>query len=751
MKKVFILLSLLLTLGCENSEVREIKGSQIYSEKGSLEGYFKYNYSESGELLEGKSYNKNGKLKNRMIYDYGDREFLKVDSIKLSTSKKVLFADGEDSIKINVDLYNIYGEKLSNKEVKIYVNGKEYKKKKFKTKEVGEHSLIAKIDGVESKVIWLRSREHTNPIQSDYLDFFNHKKLHEIEMKISRKEWNNLLDNLKKNQKDSNYVKGDMIYRGDLGTIKMNSVGFRVRGNASRGIPEDSQGYRKVPFKIKFNETFDMKKSDKGYKKLDNRKLFTMTNLNLKWNRRYDDTQIREMFNYELLKKAGLTVPRTASVLLKINIDGEIHNYGLYTVVESIDEEFLSKNYGIGNDSGDLYKCLYPATLSLKSIQNKYSIGVKNSEMNYRPIYDLKTNKKKSKHKELVNFIHSVDFYRKESLAKYLDKNFEIDKFLRYMAINSLIGMSDDYRDNSNNYYLYFNNSGKIEFLPYDYDSGLGGGWPGWRFDETVKQDIYRESDKSILCSKVLGVKKYLVKYENYLKEFADYESGIFNYSDFKKKYFIMNKIYSGKIENEMKQGDKMILDPIVEKYFKEKLLNVREQLGMLPVVVRAPKSPDESIDSIKKFFEKLNSLEVEKREEFVYNNFENISSKTEFPIIEGEDVTFVYYLEGRKANRIELRGEMNGWGFDENNDVSIEFQNVEGTDIYIYKMKIAKGEYEYKITKNNIKISKEGFEKLSDEEKMKLAGKLEWIMDSLNMKERSGGFGANSLLVVPE
>lgn len=747
--KILVVLCLAAALlGCSNVNSEKAKSTQIY-EKNELKSQTVYTYDKDGKILYGVQYDEKGKAKEKIVYSYDEKDVFKVGKIELSASKNVIYADGEDALEFETKVYNKYGEEISNKDVEIYVNGQKYTKKKFKSDKAGEYTVKAKYKEVESNQVYVRTREYTNPVTQEYLDFFNHNKLHNIEIKITRAEWDRLLNNLKKNKLSSEDVAADMIYTGELGKITMNKVGFKVRGNASRGLPQNNGEYTKVPFKIKFDETFDMKKDDPKYEQTKNRRLFALSGMNLKWNRKYDDTQIREMFNYELMGKAGVTVPKTASVLLKINIDGEIHNYGLYTVIEPIDGEFLTKYYGPTQDRGNLYKCLYPATLAVSSITNKYAIGLEDEATGYRPIYDLKTNKNKKDYKSLEDFIYAIDYYKKEAFENYIDKNFEIDKFIRYMAMNNLIGMYDDYRDNINNFYMYFNDKGKIDFLPYDYDSGLGGGWPGWKYEETVNNSIYRENPQSALCTKILRTEKYKKLYEKYLEEFVSYENPIFAYENFEKKYYQMKKVYDGKIANDMKQGDEMKLDPVVEKYITAKTAAVRNQLGMKPKVVRAQKNPDMTITNIEEFFSRLESLEVSQRDQFVYDNFTNIANKTEFPIIKGNNVTFVYKSDGKNLPKLELRGEMNGWGFDGKNERNIAFRNIEGTDIYIYKIEMAKGEYEYKFTINRITVTREQFEKLTDDEKMKVAGQMEWLMDSLNPKEKVGGFGANSFIKI--
>ncbi|MCF6147173.1 MAG: hypothetical protein E3K37_00765 [Candidatus Kuenenia sp.] len=45
--------------------------------------------------------------------------------------------------------------------------------------------------------------------------------------------------------------------------------------------------------------------------------------------------------------------------------------------------------------------------------------------------------------------------------------------FLKFLAVNVLVGSWDGYWVNINNYYLYFDECGMVYFNPYDYDNTL--------------------------------------------------------------------------------------------------------------------------------------------------------------------------------------------------------------------------------------------------------------------------------------
>ncbi|HPK62937.1 MAG TPA: CotH kinase family protein, partial [Spirochaetota bacterium] len=187
------------------------------------------------------------------------------------------------------------------------------------------------------------------------------------------------------------------------------------------------------------------------------------------------------------------------------------------------------------------------------------------------------------------SFSQNITNLSGSALKTYLDANFEVDRFLRWIAANMLLGMPDDYWSMGNNYYLYFNNAGKIEFLPYDYDHGLGGGWDGGvGYDKIMNANIYNwfynapgsgYNERPLM--KVLSIPEYKTAYTNYLKALIDPATGIFSYADFKNKYNQMYALYSPYLDNDINEGESMSLsESPVENYFATKIASVANQVG---------------------------------------------------------------------------------------------------------------------------------------------------------------------------
>jgi hypothetical protein len=276
---------------------------------------------------------------------------------------------------------------------------------------------------------------------------------------------------------------------------------------------------------------------------------------------------------------------------LRFRIAGKEVDYGLYGVVEAVDEEFLRRRYR--SSAGDLYKCLYLDSgphLTEDSLSGD-RVGVKDPDRNYRPIYDLKTNEKTSDHSALRAFVRELNAREGEPFADYAEARFDVDRFIRYLAMGIYINNLDDYRFLANNYYLYFEPDGKVDFIPYDFDISLATNWHGeLSYDELINQDIF--ATKSIpaiwgdnaprpLVDKVLSVAKYRERYRKYLAEYVQPEKRLFLYSEYRAKFEQLYALYGEATKSDTADADPMGLAGYEEKYFHDKTRSVLKQLGL--------------------------------------------------------------------------------------------------------------------------------------------------------------------------
>ncbi|NWF89589.1 MAG: CotH kinase family protein, partial [Ignavibacteriaceae bacterium] len=249
-------------------------------------------------------------------------------------------------------------------------------------------------------------------------------------------------------ESDSEHVAG-FRFRNNWIDESVDSIGFRIRGNTSRDA-------KKKSFKISFN-TFN-----KG------RDFYSLEKLNLNGEHN-DPSIIRSKLCFDLYKTINVRASRANHIGLYIN--GKY--YGLYINVEHIDEEFLKKNFA--DDSGNLWKCLYPADLVYHgSDPNVYrTLGGDG-----RPVYELSTNELQldfTKFAKLIDILNNTPY---NIILDSIESVLDVPEVLKYFAMNVLTGSWDDYWSLMNNYYLYHEPSEDLfHLIPYDYDNSFGVDW----------------------------------------------------------------------------------------------------------------------------------------------------------------------------------------------------------------------------------------------------------------------------------
>ncbi|MCB9733427.1 MAG: CotH kinase family protein [Deltaproteobacteria bacterium] len=442
-----------------------------------------------------------------------------------------------------------------------------------------------------------------NPAPADpYEAFFADDVVHEIELDVTPAEWRALSDHMRAYaatdslMRSGRYFRATFRYRGPAGDVVLDDVGFRTRGNTTRTVPEDEDGTRhRAHWKLDFNRPFDEAPGTPAYEARKDRRFATLRALNLKWADDEDDpSKIRERFAYTLFREAGVPAPRVAAAHLVIKIGDEAVDYGLYTAIEDVDKGFLKARFG-SDDDGDLYKCLWvnegPATL--QPITNPRAVGVKAWETNYRPAYDLQSNEDVSQHERLLALVDALATKSGDELADWLDAHFEVPLFLRGLALNVLIGMPDDYWAMGNNYYLYFAESGRAVFIPYDYDHGLGGGWcgtPAWSCDAIATADVHLWKNLNVafgvsgarhpLVDKVLSIPRYREAYDAALSELIG-PAGVFSRGAWEARYAAWEADYAPFLDNDLDEGETMRAPEETGAWIDAKIRAVTSQLGL--------------------------------------------------------------------------------------------------------------------------------------------------------------------------
>ena len=159
---------------------------------------------------------------------------------------------------------------------------------------------------------------------------FDNSYVHEINIKISKDDLEDLLEN----PLDKTNYKIDVTIDGE--TCK--DVSFKTKGNTSLSEVASDEDSDRYSYKINFG------------KYVKNQNYYGLDKLSLN-NIMSDATYMKDYLSYKIMRETGVSAPLTSYVSLSIN--GE--KKGLYLAVEDINESFLKRNYGSDSD-GELYK-----------------------------------------------------------------------------------------------------------------------------------------------------------------------------------------------------------------------------------------------------------------------------------------------------------------------------------------------------------------------------------------------------------
>ena len=411
------------------------------------------------------------------------------------------------------------------------------------------------------------SPEETLALSEDLNYVFDINALPVITIAIGTDEWNNQLLYYDSNPRHEEYSTADFEFEKNGEIENMEGIGFRIRGGIySRIRLEGEEGelhdpefpnWHRAHLKIDFTE----------YNK--DARFRGLRGLNLRYFNG-DDTYVREVYCFDLFKKFGVwTAPLSsyARVYIKIKEDDAPAYYGVYSMVENIDKEFIQERFGKDNDEGYLWKCRNPADLTYFNLDTD-KIGVEdislNEEESYRPHYDLKTNKSdlETAKEQLIRFIEDLNAKEGDEFVDWIQSAMDVTLFLRFLAVNVLVGSWDDHWLNANNYYLYFDESGKLYFIPYDYDRTLG---ISYLLENTGTQDVMKwgtMNNSRPLVYKILSVQQFRDQYKTYLQELMNESNNYFNYDHSVCRINEWQGMIAGYIENDTYEMMEIIDQP---------------------------------------------------------------------------------------------------------------------------------------------------------------------------------------------
>ena len=273
----------------------------------------------------------------------------------------------------------------------------------------------------------------------------------------------------------------------------LSNVAIRFKGNSSFAMSRQSL---KRPFKLDFN------RGHKARQFLGVKGLALNNNFN-------DSTQLREALGYEVCRQAGLPTPRTAFARVYLTISGQRTNelLGLYTLAETVDNDFLKSRFGA--KKGLLLK---PERLpSLEYLGENWN--------SYTNRYDPKTEADPTDVQRFIALTRLIARGNDSTLEKDLPASIDLENFLRYVAVNALLANYDSLVGTGHNYYFFQPaNGGKASFIPWDLNEAFGGHPPlGPRMRQAELTVLRPQAGQNRLIDRVLANPKWAQAYRREL------------------------------------------------------------------------------------------------------------------------------------------------------------------------------------------------------------------------------------------
>jgi hypothetical protein len=221
---------------------------------------------------------------------------------------------------------------------------------------------------------------------------------------------------------------------------------------------------------------------------VDDRTYNDMSRMTLN-NDRQDPSHTHQCMAYDMFRKAGLAAPRCN--LARVSVNGE--PLGIYTNVENIKKPFLERHFG--NKSGNLYEAQFA------------DFGVYTNDK-----FEKKTNKSENDRTDLAE-VSSALALDDENLIASLGQLIDINEFIRYWALETLIGHWDSATGNANNYYIYKNpDDGLFHYIPWGTDAAF----TGVNIFKPDSGPLYRSIN---IASRLYAIDQYKTQYHNALNE----------------------------------------------------------------------------------------------------------------------------------------------------------------------------------------------------------------------------------------
>ncbi|WP_445776102.1 CotH kinase family protein [Shewanella sp.] len=371
-----------------------------------------------------------------------------------------------------------------------------------------ETSTDTDVDDADFEATDWTDETHSKNVDPNFDEVFSDTEVKRLDIVVTQTRWQSMLDNLTDlygtfgrtsssslvDEDDPIFVPAEVFYNG----TQWYRVGIRFKGNSSLQTSWQ-QGILKLALKLDFDEFED------DYPQIKNQRFYGFKKFSLK-NNFDDESMLREKVAADVFKDAGLAVSHTGFYTLYIDHGDGPEYFGLYTLVEEVDDTLIDTQFS--SDEGNLYKPEDDGAMFVEGSFNQDDFEKKTNE----------DDEDWSDIEALFSALHD-DTYTSDPATwrTNLEAVFDVDVFLKYLAVNGIIQNWDTYGRMPHNYYLYNNpETSKLTWIPWDnneaFQDGKQGGALALNFSDL-------NSSSWPLISKLYADDVYRERYNEYLLE----------------------------------------------------------------------------------------------------------------------------------------------------------------------------------------------------------------------------------------
>jgi spore coat protein H len=279
--------------------------------------------------------------------------------------------------------------------------------------------------------------------------------------------------------------------------LSWNYVGIRFKGNSS--LRDAYQhGIDKFSFKLDFDQFED------SYPEILDQRFYGFKQLSLK-NNSHDNSLLREKIASDIFRDAGIPSPQTAFYRVYVDFGEGQTYFGLYTLVEQVDNTVIKTQFI--DASGNVYK---PENNAASFREGTYS----QSDMN------KKTNEDFADYSDVEELYDALNADTRltdtEAYKTRLENIFDVDAFMHWLAVNTVIQNWDTYGNMTHNFYLYNDPStSKLVWIPWDNNEALYEG----KMKVALALDFNNTGSAWPLIRYLINMKEYKNIYDSYVEE----------------------------------------------------------------------------------------------------------------------------------------------------------------------------------------------------------------------------------------